>query len=335
MAPSAGTWRLEARLARKVFALGSLRVRAAAPRLTNVADVAAAPDGSLYAADLSNRVFRVDPASGRVTLVAGNGRNAQAGDAGPAAGAAVGFPVEVAADPRGGVAIVAGETRVRHVDAAGVIRTAAGIATPGWSGDGGPATAAALDQPTAAAYDAAGNLYIAELGGRIRRVDAATGLIATIAGVGGEGDSGDGGPATAARLNRPHGLAVAADGAVVFADTFNHRVRRIAPNGTITTLAGTGVAGGAGDGGPGTAAQLSLPVDVAVAPDGSVLVADYGNTRIRRIDAAGVITTAVVAEGPNGVTVDAAGVVYFNERDRARIRRFDPRTGATSTVAGG
>ena len=98
---------------------------------------------------------------------------------------------------------------MQHVDDSGV-RTVAGGAQPGFSGDGGPATAALLEQPTSIAYDAAGNLFITELGSRIRRVDAQTGRISTFAGVGGQDFGGDGGPATAARLNRPHGLAVAA-----------------------------------------------------------------------------------------------------------------------------
>jgi hypothetical protein len=330
---SAGLWRLEARLGGRTHRLGALRARAAAAGLTHVADVSAAPDGSVYLADLGNRVFRLDPASRRLTLVAGTGRNAHSGDGGAGTQASIGFPVEVAADPRGGVGVVAGETRVRHVDAAGTIRTLAGTNAPGWSGDGGPATRAALDLPTALAYDAAGNLFVAELGGRIRRVDAATGTIATYAGVGGEGFGGDGGTATAARLNRPHGLAVAADGTLYVADTFNHRVRAISAAGTITTLAGTGAPGGAGDGGPAAAAELNLPVDVACAPDGAVWVAE-GAGRLRRIDPAGTITTGAAVERLSGVTVDATGTVYFNERDRALVRRLDPRTGAVTTVAG-
>ena len=333
----AGTWRLQARLGGRTHGLGTLRAaprRAPAAGLTNVADVVVAPDGSLFLADLGNRIFRLDRASRRLTVVAGTGRNGFSGDGGAATRADIGFPVEVAADPRGGVAVVAGETRVRHVDPAGLIRTLAGTATPGWSGDGGPATAASLDQPTALAYDTAGNLYVAELGGRIRRVDAVTGTISTVAGVGGGGFGGDGGPARSAQLNRPHGLAVAPDGTVFFADTFNNRIRRIDPTGAIATVAGTGVAGFAGDSGPAAAAELNSPVDVSLGPDGSLYVADYSNNRIRRIDPTGTIRTATAAEGPNGVAVDAAGAVYFCERERGRVRRLDPGTGSVVTVAG-
>jgi hypothetical protein len=152
------------------------------------------------------------------------------------------------------------ERRVQHISAAGV-RTIAGTSTPGFSGDGGAATAAQLDQPTSLAYDARGNLFITELGGRIRRVDAATGTIGTVAGVGGQGFGGDGGPAVRAQLDRPHGLAVGLDGTVYFGDTFNNRIRKVAPDGAISTVA----------------AGLSTPNDVTLGPDGRLYATDYGS----------------------------------------------------------
>ena len=292
--PSAGRWRYSVRLGKRLVRVGAVTVREAPVRLVAAADVALDPEGSLVVADvLGNQVARI--AAGTVTRLA-----------------RLEFPVEVALDPRGGVAVVTEERRVQLLSGGGV-RTIAGSATPGFSGDGGPATAARLDQPTAIAYDAAGNLFISELGGRLRRVDAATGTIATIAGVGGQGFGGDGGPATRAQLDRPHGLAVAADGTVYFADTFNHRIRKIAPDGTITTVA-TG---------------LSTPNDVTLAPDGTLYATDYGNNGIVRLGAGGAVAQVARADGPNSVAVAADRTIYATERTHPWVLRVDPAGGVT------
>lgn len=194
---SAGRWTLKAGRAW----VGSVLVRPAPLRLTNAADVAVEPGGTLLVADLSNRIFRQDGA--RLSLVAGTGRPGRSGDGGPALRAAVGFPVEVAVDPRGGFAIVHDERWIRHVDPGGTIRTVAEFA-----------------QPTALAYDASGSLWVSELGGRVLRRDAATGALTAYTG-----------------FNQPHGLDVAADGTLYVCDTFNNRVQRISPGGEVTTLA--------------------------------------------------------------------------------------------------
>ena len=178
--PAAGRWTYAARIGAKRYPLGTATVREAPVRLVASADVVIDRDGSLVVADVQgNQVVRV--AGSSLTRLA-----------------RLEFAVEVALDPRGGVAVVTEERRVQHVGGSGV-RTVAGGAQPGFSGDGGPATAALLDQPTSIAYDAAGNLFITELGSRIRRVDAQTGRITTFAGVGGQDFGGDGGPAIAAR----------------------------------------------------------------------------------------------------------------------------------------
>ena len=214
------------------------------------------------------------------------------------------------------IAVVTEERRVQHVSG-GTVRTIAGRQRPGFSGDGGPATAALLDQPTAIAYDAAGNLFITELGGRIRRVDAASGTITTFAGVGGQGFGGDGGLAIRAQLDRPHGLAVAADGTVYFGDTFNNRVRKVAPDGTISTVA-TG---------------LSTPNDVTLAPDGALYATDYGSNRIVRIDPAnGRSPRRRRANGPNSVAVAADGTIYATERTNPWVLRVDPTTGTVTRL---
>jgi DNA-binding beta-propeller fold protein YncE len=225
------------------------------------------------------------------------------------------FPVEVALDPGGGIGVVYLERLVSQVEDTRVTRVAGG-AIPGFKGDGGPSVDALLDQPTSLAYDAAGNLFITELGGRIRRVDAQTGRISTFAGIGGEGFGGDGGPATAAQLNRPHGLAIAADGTVYFCDTFNNRIRKVAPGGTISTVA-TG---------------LNLPADLTLAPDGRLYVTDYGNNRIVRIEPGAAPTAVATADGPNSVAVAADGTIYATERTHPWILRIDGATGAVTRL---
>ena len=260
-----GRWALMAGRQR----LGSVLVRPAPLRLTNVHDVVVEPTGSLLASDSSNRVFRLS--GSRLSLLAGNGRGGRSGDGGPAIAAAVGFPVEVAVDPRGGFGIVHGERWVRHVDPAGTIRTVA-----------------EFQQPTALAYDSAGNLFVSELLGGVKRRDATTGAITEFTG-----------------FNRPHGLAVATDGTVYVADTFNNRVQRIAPSGTITTLA---------DG-------LNQPNDVALGPGGSVYAAEYGNNRIARIAASGAVTRIADANEPSSVAAGTDGTVYFTEQGRGAIRQ--------------
>lgn len=297
--PAAGRWTYSVRVGKRTIRLGSVPVREAAVRLAAAADVVLDADGSLVVADAQGD---------QVVRLAGKSLTRLA--------AKMEFAVEVAVDPRGGIAVVTEERRVQHI-AGGRARTIAGTTMPGFSGDGGPATAAQLDQPTALAYDTVGNLFITELGGRIRRVDAATGTITTFAGVGGQGFGGDGGPAARAQLDRPHGLAIAADGTVYFGDTFNSRVRKIVPDGTISTVA-TG---------------LSTPNDVALAPDGALYATDYGNRRIVRVDAGGTVSTVASADGPSSVAVAADRTIYATERNHPWVLRIDPG-GAVTRLPG-
>ncbi|TMB06950.1 MAG: hypothetical protein E6J71_30080, partial [Deltaproteobacteria bacterium] len=177
---------------------------------------------------------------------------------------------------------------VRRVDTTtGNEIVVAGVGSLGFSGDGGPATAAALYNPTGVALDGAGNLFIADGGNqRIRRVDAGTGTITTVAGNGTFGFSGDGGPATAAALGTPVGVALDGAGNLFIADYYNYRIRRVdAGTGTITTVAGNGTQGFSGDGGPATAAELDGPQGVALDGAGDLFIAESGNARIRRVDA--------------------------------------------------
>jgi NHL repeat len=246
--------------------------------------VAALPDGGFLIADMgNNRIRRVWP-DGRITTVVGNGVFGYAGDGGPATAASIALPRGVAARPNGELLIPdTTNARVRRVSPQGVITTVAGTGQAGFSGDGGPATAAQLNRPFSVAPLPDGGFLIADLdNNRIRRV-AKDGIITTVAGTGTPAFFGDGGPAIAAAIYQPHAVAVLPDGGFLIADTYNHRVRRVWPNGAITTAAGTGVAGFGGDG-PAATAALNFPKALAVLPDGSgFLVGDAVNHRVRLV----------------------------------------------------
>jgi hypothetical protein len=236
--------------------------------------------------------------------VAGDGTSGYGGDNGPATDAQLQGPIRVALDKAGNLYIAdAGNNRIRKVIVAtGLITTVAGsgatgIGNGGFSGDGGPAIDALLDYPIGVAVDQMGNLYIADSNNhRIRKVIATTGVITTVAGsgpvgAGNGGFSGDGGPATGARLDFPAGVVVGGLGDLYIADQGNHRVRKVvAATGVITTVAGTGVAGYGGDGGPAASAQLRLPTDVAFDLAGNLYVADQDNHRIRQVEGLGAFS---------------------------------------------
>ena len=236
---------------------------------------------------------------------------------------------------------------------AGIITTIAGTGERGYAGDGGPAGTALLSEPFMCAFDATGNLYVAEaMSHCVRRVDATTGVIVTIAGTGAEGYYGDDGPATQAMFNQPYSLQVDANGDVYVVDRLNYVIRKIdAETGTISTVAGTGESGYGGDGGPGTLAQFREPNDCFLDGCGGLLVADVQDQRIRRLDlASGVITTfagngekrrggdgrpATEASilGARAVCMDGAGNTYIAEREGNGIRKVDAN-GVMSTLAG-
>ncbi|MXZ34666.1 MAG: hypothetical protein F4Z21_05275, partial [Acidobacteria bacterium] len=261
-------------------------------QLRGPAGVAVDSAGNLFIADSGNdRIRRVDP-SGVITTMAGMGARGFGGDNGSAVDAQLFIPAGVAVDSTGNLFIAdSANDRIRRVDPSGTISTIAGTRQRRFNGDNGPATQARLHAPFGLATDNAGNLFIADYWNhRIRRVDP-TGTISTIAGTGERGHSGDGGPAVAARLNSPDGIVVDSAGNLFIADSSNHRIRRVGPLGTITTIAGTGAWGFGGDNGPATQARLYAPSGLATDNAGNLFIADTRNQRIRRVDPSGTITT--------------------------------------------
>ena len=248
------------------------------------AGVAVASNGDYYIADYGNSSIR-KVSQGRISTFAGSSSASAdfGGDGGPAASALLNLPKGVAVDASGNVYIAdSGNNRIRKVDTAGKIATVAGGGTTSL-GDLGQATRARLSNPQSVAVDAAGNIYIADTGqNRIRKVDA-NGIITTIAGTGTAGFTGDGGPGAIATLSSPRGVAVDAAGNVFFSDYNNYRIRRVAANGTISTIAGNGQAGWTGDGGPATGARLRQPTGLAVDSAGRIYIADTANNVVRKL----------------------------------------------------
>jgi streptogramin lyase len=259
------------------------------------------------------------------------------GDGGPATAAWLRLPRTMAADAAGNVYIADSyNNRIRRVDTAGIITTIGGTGSAGYGGDGGPATSARFDTPHGIAADPAGNVYVADAPNqRIRRIDAATGIVTTVAGNGSSGFSGDGGPATAAQLRYPKGTEIGPDGNLYIADNNNHRVRRVdLSTGVITTVAGNGSKGFSGDGGPATAARLDEPRNIAFDAQGRLYIVDQNNLRIRRVDTDGTIST--FASGftfPRDVAVGRDGSVYVADQDANRVWRVGP-SGVKSPLAG-
>ena len=272
----------------------------------------------------------------RITTVAGSGR---IGDGGPATAAQLSSVQGVAADRWGSLYVADTDNqRVRKISANGIITTVAGTGTAGFSGDGGPGTAAQLNLPYGVAVDLAGYLYIADLGNnRIRRLSP-DGTITTIAGNGHKGTSPDGGAATDAALMTPRNVAVDAAGNLYVSEFEGHRVRKVSPDGRIWTAAGTGVAGYSGEGGPAPQAQLAFPAGLALDRAGALYIADSQNNRIRKILAAGTIVTALggspstLLAAPLAVTVDVSGTIYV--ADSSNVVRSYTTAGKWSDVAG-
>jgi uncharacterized protein (TIGR03437 family) len=269
--------------------------------------VAVDSSGNVYVADTQNaRVLKIS--GGSISTLAGNGTQGFGGDNGPAGSAQLNSPIGVAVDKSGNVYIADfGNNRIRMVNSGGAISTIAGT-TQGYSGDGGAATAAQLNNPQGVAVDSAGRVYIADTANnRVRMVSG--GVISTIAGTGIAGSSGDGGPAVNAQLVSPAGIAVDGSGNVYVSD-LSIRIRKIYPGGPIFTIGGTGAAGYTGDGGLGTAATMNGPSGLGADSKGNVYIADTMNNAVRMLASAGV---GISVSAVTGAATNALGAVAPGE----------------------
>ncbi len=300
----------------------------------------------MYIVDYWNqRIRKVDAVTGIITTIAGNGVAGSSGDGGLAINAQFSYPVGVALDVSGNIYIAdCANSRIRKIDViTGIITTVAGNGGPSYSGDGGLATDAELNQPTEICFDASGNMYIADCANyRIRKVDAVTGVITTVAGDGTAGYSGDGGLATGAQINYVYGIVPDKLGNLYISDQLNQKIRKVdALTGIITTIAGNGVAGYSGDGGQATDAELYYPKEIIMDSFDNVYIADTWNQTIRKLDTkSGVISTfagdgiggysgdggpAISAElnGASGVSMDPSGSIYIADCANNRVRKVE------------
>jgi hypothetical protein len=291
-----------------------------------------------------------------ISTIAGNGTGAYSGDGGPAISAELYMPWGIAVDKNGNVYISDNANNaIRKINVStGIISTIAGNGSSGFGGDGGPATSAELYWPSGVSLDDSGNVYISDWhNSRIRKVTTSTGNISTIAGNGTNGYAGDGGSAINAELYNPYGLSVDGFGNVYIADTYNSRIRKITVStGIISTIAGNGAVGYAGDGGAATLAELDSPKGVYVDSIGNVYFADENNNAIREISVltgkintiagtgifgssgdGGVATSAELAN-PTGVYLDRQGNIFIADWDNDVVREINAATGKIYTVAG-
>jgi sugar lactone lactonase YvrE len=310
--------------------------------------------GNLFIADSENHVVRkVDRATGTISTVAGcpegTGQILGLSPSGPEPVAECDDPFS---EPRSSKEVAF----VQQADVSGMVRYVVNgpRGTERFGGDGGPASEAWLNFPTAVAVDRAGNVYIADtLNHRVRLVEAETGRITTIAGIGRPRYGGDGGPAVLAGLHEPAALVISEAGTLYVADQSNHRVRAIdRATGLIRTVAGTGSATYNGDGIPATEASLAGPSGLALAKDGTLFIADTFNGRIRAVDPVTGLIRTVVGEGgvyrfegideppsvhlsrPSGIAVDRNGNLFITDSDNHLIRRWDSRIGRLERLAG-
>jgi hypothetical protein len=301
--------------------------------------------GNVYLSDSNNqRIRRVDGVTGLISTVAGTGSSGYSGDGGPATSAMINAPSGLALDGAGNLYFSdAGNQIVRRIDAvSGVITTVAGVPqTVGYTGNGGRATSATLSAPQGLAFDASGNLYIADSANNvIRMVAAGTGTISTVAGTSSFGYNGDGGQATTEQLYTPWSVTVGADGSLYIADLANNRIRKVSTGGTMTTAVGSGTAGFAGDGSSGQSAQLDNPAGVVLDPGGNIYIADSGNNRVRKVSGTTGIITTIAGNadesfggdggpapkaglyGPYSVFVDQTGDLLISDLFHNRVREI-------------
>ncbi len=294
-------------------------------------------------------VFGLNIKAQIITTIAGNGTNGFSGDGGQATAAEFYSPNILALDHIGNLYFSdVYNNRLRKVNTAGIVSTIAGNGTNGFSGDGGQATAAELNFPEGIALDTLGNIYVTDYGNnRIRKINT-TGIISTFAGNGTAGYAGDGGQATAANLWKPEGIIFDKTGNLIFAD--HYCIRKVTTAGIISTIAGNGTGGFAGDGGQATAAEMNCPVGLVFDPLGNLYFSDVSNNRVRMVTTSGIINTIAGDGGqfysgdggqataarlyhPEGIVIDAIGNLYIADNGNNRIRMINT-SGIISTIAG-
>jgi sugar lactone lactonase YvrE len=297
--------------------------------------------GNVYIADPGNNRIRKVSTSGLITTVAGNGTSGFSGDGGNATLAQLNYPSNICIDRTGNLYVIDGGTRVRKISTSNIITTIAGNGTSGFSGDGGSALLAQFNFANGIAIDTSHNIYITDYGNnRIRKVTA-TGTITTIAGNGTSGYSGDGGLATNAEIAWVAGIAVDFAGNVFITDNLNNVVRKIANNNIISTVAGNGTSGFSGDNSLAVTAQLNSPYALAIDASNNLYISDNVNNRIRVVSTNSIITTiagngsqsftgdgslatSASLNGPNGITVNKFGTIYFVDQGNSRVRSLTP-----------
>jgi len=305
--------------------------------------------GNVYIADFDNDRIRKVNTSGIISTVAGNGIRGFSGDGGPATAAELYAPDGITIDGLGNLYFSEyGNFRIRKVNTSGIISTIAGNGTSGFSGDGGPATAASLQNASGVAVDVSGNVYIADCSNyRIRKVSI-SGIISTFAGTGSSGYSGDGGVATAAAIGGPRYIAFDGVGNMYFTDYANNVIRKVNSSGIISTIAGNGILGDSGDGGPATAAEMHWPMGIAFDGADNIYVAEYLGNRVRKVNTSGIISTYAGYGGMGfggdggpataamfnllvGVATDGSGMVYIGDGNRVRKICYPP---TAATISG-
>ena len=349
---------------------------AALARLTPAAGLAADNNGNIYIAEVFNNKIRVVSSDGKISTYAGKGLSG--GDGGPASLALLNNPAGVTADGLGNVYIAdTNNNKIRMVNSAGIVTTIAGTGDHGSSGDGGAATVALLGHPYGVSADNNHKLFIMDTDNNKIRVmvlpvslpipsptpvpiaapttippKTSPGNLINFAGTGVSGNSGDGGPATSAQisLNAYQPMSMDVNGNVYFVDMNNNKVRKVSAAGIISTYAGTGTSGSTGDNGPASSAQLTHPSGISVDVNGNAYIADYGNSKIRKVSSLAIITTyagtgnygssgdggaATLAQlySPLGVSVDISGILYIIDNYSSLIRMVSI-TGIITTFAG-
>ncbi len=326
------------------YYLQALKIGLASPT-----GIAIDPTGNIYLSLSSiHQVWKIDTA-GFVSRFAGNGLTSTPIDGTAAITGGLSLPQGLALDNAGNLYVAdTNHNQIRKISPLGITTTAAGNGTAGAAGDGGLATAAQLNAPSAIAIDSSNNLYICDRGNNKIRMVSPPGLIATVAGTGVPGFSGDNGPATSATLNQPSGIALDSSGALYVTDTLNYRVRKLQPGGTIATFAGTGTVGYSGDGGPATAAGFLSLNGIAIDKSNNIYIVEANRIRLIAANQLNIVTfagsgaygstgdggaaTSASFQNLSALAVNSLGIPFLADASAFRIRKVV--AGIVSTVAG-